>query len=242
MGNLSEVTKDPTLQAVDFALTQAEKKEVRRDYLGFSQVGEQCERRLWYDFNGYSRAGIPVSGLRAINDGHMGEDLMAKRLQMVDGIELHVENPDGSQFGFSDLQGKFRGHMDGAIRGVVQSPQTWHVWEHKQVNEKKFRELVKLRGDGEKTALERWDYTYYCQAVLYMYYSGMERHYLTCATPGGRDYTGVRTNKNTKLAEALRGKASRLIAADRAPERAYSTPAFYKCKWCPYNGECWADG
>jgi hypothetical protein len=227
-GNLSQFFEDPTLLAVDAALMERTNSQPKRTYLGFSQIGEQCERKLWYGIQpDIPRAPISAQGVRAIMDGFHGETIMANRLRMVPGIQLHTHDENGQQWGFTDLEGKFAGHMDGAVLGLLQAKKTWHVFEHKQVNEKKFNELKKLKSDGEKTALERWDFVYYAQAVLYMSYSGMTRHYLTCATPGGRDYTSVRTDANEKLAQALRMKAKRIIDAKQPPTRINDDPAFY---------------
>lgn len=234
---------DPTLAAVDRALEAEHRAQKRRSYLGFSIVGDECERRLWYEVQHNIHKSVPkepftATGIRAVQDGFVGEDIMADRLRKVDGVELHTHDDKGRQFGFKDLGGRFSGHMDGAIRGLIQSPATWHVWEHKQVNEKKFNSLNKLRAEDEKSALRQWDSVYYAQAVLYMYYSGMTRHYLTCCTPGGRDYTSVRTEANNKYARKLRERAERVLIATTPPLRVSDNPSYYKCKWCPFRETC----
>lgn len=232
---------EATLDAVNAALVRIATEQKRnRGYLGFSQIGDECERKLWYEANGYE--GIPpdVLSLRRFEDGHRGEALMAERLRLVPGIELHTHDESGNQFGFTDFNNRFKGHMDGAIHGILEAPETWHVWEHKQVDEKKFNELKKLKeAVGEKKALEKWDYTYYCQGVLYMEYSQMKRHFLTVATPGGRLYTSCRTEANPTLASTLRTKAHRILSAASPPNRISTTAAFFKCKWCQHRDNCW---
>lgn len=242
MGNLTEYFGDPTLAAVDRAIEAAAANEPPRTYLGMSQIGKPCERELWYSIQpSIPRRKIDAASIKRFEDGYYGEDLMAKRLRMVPGVELHTHNEDGSQFGFADFDGKFCGHMDGAIIGIIQAPKTWHVWEHKQVNEEKFKKFQKLKADlGEKKVLEQWDGVYYAQAVLYMEYSDMERHYLTVSTPGGRQFDSVRTDKNPRMAKALREKASRIITAITPPPRINDSPAFYLCKWCQYRDICHA--
>ena len=48
MGNLPDLTVDPTLEAMR-AVTEAEAaKESPRRYLGASSLGDRCERRLYY--------------------------------------------------------------------------------------------------------------------------------------------------------------------------------------------------
>lgn len=228
----------PTLQKLDEILEQTQDTRFR-EYLGMSQIGHPCERALWYSFRWVARRFIKASGLRAIEDGHRGEELMAQRLRMIPGIELHTHNTNGQQFGFVAIGGHFRGHMDGAIKGILEAPNTWHVWEHKQVNEKKFNELKKTITEyGEKNALEKWDEIYYAQAVMYMEMTGMKRHFLTCASPGGRDYISVRTEANPAKAKQLIEKADRIIFAKTPPERLSNDPAWYQCKWCDYHAIC----
>lgn len=231
---------DPTLAAVDRALEEANLRNHKpRPYIGFSEIGEPCERKIWFRYNNNATPRrIGAKGLRCIQDGFAGEDVMAARLRMVQGVDLWTEE-DGKQFGVEDLDGKFGGHCDGVIKGLLQAPKTPHIWEHKQVNEKKFAELEKYKSTvGEKEALKNWDIIYYAQAVLYMYYFDLSRHYLTVATPGGRDYTSCRTEANNPMAKALRGKAERILSATRAPVGISNDPTFYKCKWCDFKDEC----
>jgi CRISPR/Cas system-associated exonuclease Cas4 (RecB family) len=228
-----------TLDYLDDAMMERENSKSHRQYIGMGQIGEECERKLWYSFNKYPRIPFEAKTLRMFEDGHRTEALMAERLRMLPFIELHTD-VNGEQYGFRDFDTLFSGKMDGAIRGLIEAPQTWHVWECKATNDKAFKEFKALTFADEKSALEKWNYTYYAQAVLYMEYSGMTRHYITVTTAGGRDYHGARTNENPKLAKALRQKAKRIIDAKSEPARLNENPSFYKCKWCEFRGVCHA--
>lgn len=231
---------DPTLEAADRALEARENVQKPRPYLGMSAIGAECERNLWYGFHWATAARHSAETLKRFADGHHGEDVQAERLRLVDGITLlTVDEQTGEQFGFDDCGGHFSGHMDGAILGLIQAPKTWHVWEHKQVGEKKQSELVKLKAQfGEKAALEKWNPVYYAQAVLYMHYSGMDRHYLTCSTPGGRSTISVRTEPDEAAAIRLKVKAERIIASPQPPERISADPAWFQCRWCDHAAQC----
>ena len=237
----------PTLEAADRALEAASPASVGRPYLGMSGIGAECERQSWYSYRWCKRIQHDAETLKRFADGHAGEALQAERLQAVDGITLLTFDPEtGSQFGFSDVRDHFKGHMDGAIVGLLQAPKTWHVWEHKQVGEKKFAKLIKLKVElGEKNALQKWDATYYAQAVLYMHFSGMDRHYLTCSTPGGRATVAVRTNADEAAALRLIAKAERIISAQEPPARISEDASFYLCRWCSFSpichGDAWAE-
>ena len=251
---------DPTLEVIDAHIVARQHSEPKRGYLGMSFIGEECERRQWYSFRFVSESNFDAPTLRRFEDGHRGEDLMAGRLRMVKQIKLYTVNPqDGRQFGFHALGGHFRGNIDGALQGLLQAPKAWHVWEHK-VSEKassllgrKAMEitLLKVRASesasalaklkstlGEKSALEKWNATYYAQAICYMHYSGMDRHYLTCDTPGGRATVSVRTEADKGKAEALEAKAERIIFSPEPLTKISEDAAFWKCKGCPSAQNC----
>lgn len=238
MAKLPDLQGDPTLGAVDAALEENQSRRPR-EYLGMSVIGRPCEREIWYGYRWCSEIAFNAATLKRFADGHHGEALQAARLRAVDGIELHTHSGDGGQFGFYDLGGHLRGHMDGAILGLLQAPKTWHVWEHKQVDPKKQAALeVAKREHGEKAALAAWDETYSGQAQLYLHYSGMRRHYLTCATPGGRHTVSARTDYDRAAAERLLERARRIIEATSPPPRISEDPEHFVCNWCDHRPVC----
>lgn len=238
---LNHKVYDQTLLEVDKALEAKNKLEKKRNYLGMSQIGEECRRKLFYSFRGVCKREISASGIKAIEDGFMQEDKMAERLKMLPYIELHtVDDTTGNQIGFYLLLDHFRGHCDGIIRGIKEAPITWHIWEHKSVNVKKFEKIISIREkDGEKNTLKLWDEIYYAQAQIYMHCSKLERHFLTVTSPGGRDYTSVRTDYNKKEAEGIIEKAKVIIFDNwTIPAKLSENREFFKCKWCEFQGVC----
>lgn len=231
---------DLTLAAIDRALESQQAAQPRRQYLGASSIGDSCARKLWYRLHTDEPETFDAATIRRFNDGHRSEDVMAYHLRMVEGLELFTHDPKGQQFGFKDnTLGPltFSGHYDGVILGILEAPKTYHIWEHKAVNEKKFLEAKKIKAIDEKAALQQWDKVYYAQAVIYMDYEGLDRHFLTICTPGMRDYTSIRTNANPEYAAGLKAKAKRIINAENPPER-IGGPDWYECKWCPFYQGC----
>lgn len=224
----------PTLAAIDRILEEENAAQPVRGYLGMSGIGDPCSRKLWYRLNG-RREVFGASTLKIFNSGHRAEDVMAAYLRKVPEIELLTHDENNRQYKFTD--GFMTGHCDGVIRGILQAPKAWHIWEHKEVNEKKFNELKKLKELDEKSALEKWDGTYYAQAVLYMHFAELDRHFLTVSTNGVREYMSVRTNGNNELALSLREKAKRIVTAKEPPER-IGGKDYYLCKWCAFYREC----
>lgn len=241
MANLQNFEVDPTLDAVHKAVEAQENSKPKRDYLGASVLGHTCERFPWYALNHPDKAEpISYKGLYCIADGHNTERLVIERLRLVPGIEIWDRDDSGDQIGFED--GKFKGHVDFIILGLLQAPKTPHLGEVKCCNEKKFAELQKCKEKySEKKALEAWDFQFYVQSQIYMGKFELTRHYLICATPGGRDMISCRTEFDKTFYENMLRKKDRILTAKEAPARISEHKSFYLCKWCSYREFCWQD-
>jgi hypothetical protein len=194
---------------------------------------------LWLRFRWAGIEKFSAKSIRAIQDGFAGEDVQAARLRQVKGVALYTHDDAGRQFGVEALGGHLRGHLDGVATGLLQAPKTPHVWEHKQVNEAKFKALQKaIETHGEKDALEHWDAVYFAQGQLYMKHMRLHRHYLTVCSPGGRDTVSVRTEYQAAKAQAIEDRAEGIIFADSPPDRISDDAAFYLCKWCSFHSLC----
>lgn len=240
MAKITVVNRCPTVEAADRAL-EGRQNDRPRPYLGMSALGDECTRKLWLQFRWVAKVRSDAASLKRFADGHIGEEVQAERLRLVPGVSLYTHDTEtGNQFGFEDLDGHLRGHMDGAIIGLLQAPKTWHCWEHKQTSEKKQADLQKLIDKlGEKNALAAWNATYYAQALLYMQYSGMDRHYMTVASAGGRNTIALRTEADPQAAAALVEKARSVIFSSTPPARISNTPDFYLCRsFCSFVGQC----
>lgn len=234
---LPDWSVDPTLEAIDRAMEAFQENRPQAGRLYFSQIGRDCEREIWYAVNDYPREKFKAKTLKLFECGNIAEELMAKRLRLVSTIELHTIGEDGKQFKFSDFNDRFSGRIDGAILGLIESPNTWHCWEHK--SSEKLQELIKIKEKvGVKKALEQWNYSYYATAVLYMHYGKFTRHYMTVSTPGGRQYTSIRTEPNPTLAKSLISKSERILHTKEPPERLSENKTFWKCKVCDFRDEC----
>ena len=241
MVNLKNLLEsDPTLLAADAALVEYAAKQVKRDYLGASVIGEPCSRKLWYGLQpDIERKPFDAASLKRFADGFYVEDVTIKRLRAVSGVELWDRQEDGEQIGGKLFNGKFGYHVDGVIRGLIQSPKTPHVFECKAVNEVKFNKFKKLKLElGEKQTLAAWDVIYFAQAIIYCYLLELTRHYTVVCTPGARDWDSCRTEANNKMGEQLLRKSERVINAKDAPERISNDKNFYLCKFCDYRDAC----
>lgn len=225
----------PTLAEADAALEAGQERR-QRAYIGMSAIGNSCERALWYGFRWASQVSFDAATIKRFEDGHASEAVAIARLKATPDLEVHDLDDDGEQFGFKDHGGHFSGHMDGVILGLGQAPKAWHVLEIKA--SEKWQDLDKARKKvGEKGALAEWNPVYYAQAVLYMDYAGLDRHYLVCVSPGARRWTAVRTEADPAFAAILKAKAERIAFSDHAPSR-IGGPDSFACKWCDFAKLC----
>jgi hypothetical protein len=234
---------DPLIDQIFHYIELEAAKEKPRQYVGASSIGHECELYLWLKYRHPEKAAPRKAKLiLAANDGHRSEDLAATYIRNANpDIKLWTYKDDGTQYGFSALNGEFKGHVDGIIEGIPLAPKTPHIWENKSCNQKKFDDLKnKIEKCGSKGALEQWNYQYYCQAIINMDYFDLTRHYMTVWLAGNRDLITLRTEANPLLATSLTRKAERIITATTPPIGISSNPSFYKCKkdFCEFSENC----
>lgn len=229
----------PTLEALRRACEAAGNTGEKRDYIGASNIGNPCARQIYYDYHGYPKEPFKAETLFNFEDGHHVEDLIAKRLRMVPGIELWTHNVDGKQFERTAFGGKFKAHPDGIVLGLLQSPKTITVWENKASGHKKFTEFQSVKAKfGEKQALKNWNEVYWIQAQILMKLFEMTRHYLTVALAGGREIDSCRTEYQPEVAEKYLDRAGKLLEATVEPPRISEKKDFYICSYCSFKGIC----
>lgn len=230
---------DPTLQAM--LRIVAERPRDSRNYLGASLIGEPCARKIWYKFNGFPEEKSPWADIAncAADSGHYAEEVTAKRLKAIPGLKLLTHKDDGKQYGFEAFGGKFKGHVDGLIIGLLQAPKADHIWEHKDKDHKKFADFQNKKQEyGDKNTLKNWDQVYYAQAQVNMHYFNINRHYMTVSYAGGRRYESCRTDYNAEDAAMYVDRADKIISATAPPPRINENPDFFVCKFCPFKEDC----
>ena len=231
---------DPTLEAADAALVAVERARPGRDYLGMSALGDECSRRLWYSVHDPLQEQFDAATLKRFADGNDCEQVLINRIRLVSGITLLTLDPHtGRQYRLEGCDGKLKGHPDGFVLGLLQSPKTWHVFEVKACGEKTFNKLVKLKAEkGEKNALAAFNPIYHIQAQLYMGYAELTRHWLVCCTPGARDWISVRTEFDPVAFETLKDKAERILNARAPLAKLSNDPSWWICRTCQYHARC----
>ncbi len=226
------------LSIIDPAIIACEEIKQKRGYLGASLMGEECLRKLQYQyFNTPKDSPFSARLYRIFQFGHVIEDMAAGWFRLA-GFSLLTINPEtGSQFEISAMGGKFMGHCDGVFTGgpdVIKYPA---LWECKSMNNKKWTEC-KTRG----ARVSHPDYV--AQIALYQAYFNLVDH-PAVFTAVNKDTSKILIELvefDGEFAQKLSDKAVQVIQASDAGEllpRAYRDETFYKCRFCDWNQRCW---
>ena len=233
---------------IDAALDAERSAQSQRDYLGASRLGVNCERALQYEFtHAPVDPGRGFSGriLRVFEVGHALED-MAVRWLRLSGFELYNQKADGSQFGFSLLDRRLQGHVDGIITAAppklgLSFPM---LFECKTMADKHWRDCVKSGVAVSKPI-------YAAQISIYQAY--MEG---TVEGISANPALLIAINKNTQeiyaelipfdatLAQRMSDRGARVITATEAGEllpRSFTDSTHFECKFCQWADRCWKD-
>ena len=134
---------------------QGERKT--RGHLGLSEVGDTCQRVVWFKYNGFGK-GLPSPEgriLQLFRDGDLVELEIIKRLH--DSKVAKVTDTQKSLV--LTVQGiSLEGHID----GIIEIDGKRHLFEVKSSNKVRFNRLVKL------DSYKEWDIKYYSQVQVYM--------------------------------------------------------------------------
>ena len=244
--NHQQKFEDRVTSLVDAALDAERLEQPSRTYLGASRLGISCERALQYEF-----AGAPVDAdrgfsgriLRVFEVGHALENLAVRWLRMA-GFDLRNQTADGGQFGFSAVDGRFRGHVDGIIMAAPSNLKLSFpmLFECKTMNDKSWRDTVKKGVAISKPV-------YAAQMAIYQAY--MEE---VVEGISSNPALFIAINKNTQdiwfelvpfdaaLAQRMSDRALKVISASDAGEqlnRAYQDPTHFECRMCSWQDRCW---
>lgn len=237
--NSSSMLSEQVNKYIDAALETENKKQTPRDYLGGSRLGVECERALQYEyFNAPKDDGKDFPGrvLRIFARGHWVEDALIGWMREA-GFDIRTEDSNGDQFGFSILDGKIQGHIDGVI---IDGPKPFapypRLWECKGIQQRDWTALVKQK-------VQKKYPVYYGQIQTYMAYMDlMDNPALFSAVNMNRmEIYWEEVPFISSHAQALTDKGLRIIQSCEAGEllpRASQDPTFYKCKWCSWVARC----
>ena len=209
-----------------------------RRHLGGSEIGQSCERKLWYKFRHTKSQVHSGRILRLFNRGHEEEDRFCRWLRGA-GITIYDRDPEtGKQYMIEDCHGHFGGSLDGIATGFPEHPGEWLLVEMKTHGESSFKKL-------EKEGVLASKPIHFDQMQVYMRKWGLARACYIAVNKNNDELYIEFIDANAYLADQTLAKAWRIVGAQSPPERAFSSPNamgsdFDGCKFCPFVGQCWS--
>jgi hypothetical protein len=233
---LSNIT---TLEAIDAAIEKANPASLGRTYLGGSQLGDECERKLWYSFFWAIENSFEPRTLRIFDRGHREEPSLIGYLEAA-GIEVKDLDPKTKeQFAVSFAKGHGGGHFDGIMRGLPEAPDEWHIAEFKTSKNVRFKELIVKDSKTKKTrGVEVVKPVHFAQMQIYMHLADIKWAAYIVVNKDDDNLYFERVPYNETVALQLLAKADRIIGSDRPLAGISKDPSFFKCKWCDYQPVC----
>lgn len=222
------------------SLADKRSKQERRTYVGASGIGDDCERRLQYEFAGAPREKEPEGlTLRKFDFGHMIEELARCWFQDAGFDLVQKSQKTGARYRFVQMDGDFSGEPDGVflsgpeIEGLCYPA----MWEHKAVGTKTFKEIKK---DGLKKARPKyWSQIHTCMAYL-----ELRQTVFTVTNLDSGEQLNLIYELESDEAQRMTDRAVRIIKSTRAGEllpRPFAKSDHFQCRWCPFAARCWKD-
>lgn len=236
--NSRDALADRFVSLIDQAINDQGAQERRREYLGGSAIGEPCLRRLQYEYKDAPKdegSDFDPRTRRIFHRGHRGEEWMADWIKAA-GFDLRTHK-HSKQFGFSDCDDRFKGHIDGVIIGGPDGFKYPALWENKVLGSKGWGQLVK---HGMAKAYPK----YAAQLATYQAYMQLAENpaFFTALNADTMEIHLELVAFNQELAQSSIDKAAKVLAACDHGEtlpRITDDPASFACRFCPFKGECW---
>ena len=233
---------DTTLHRMDTALVEAEKVKPPRDYLGMSEIGDSCARKLWLNYHTDRTSTASAQGLRIFGMGDLIETRIVRDLRRA-GIKVNRSAKGNTylQTVYSSKKtsdnvylplGRFMGHSDGRVKGLPESSRE-HILEAKSCNDKSYKAFVKDGVEGHKT----YGAKYTAQVQCYMGVSGIHRALFIIENKNTSERYMERVYFNQRIFTQLKAKAKAIIEATTPPSGISDRPDWYECKFCSHNNE-----
>lgn len=216
---------------IDLAVEQNQGWPGRR-HLGWSVLGRQCPRQVWYSFRWAKMILHTGRMLRLWQRGHDEEPRIVKWLRDIGAVVSDVHPETGEQF----RRARFANHFGGATDGVVSNlerfgAQGYGLLECKTHNASSFKAV---KGKGVVTSKPE----HFVQMQGYMYDHGLPWALYVAVNKNDDEVYCEFVSARTEVAERYLDRAKEIIGSRAAPPRISEDPSWMVCKFCDYREIC----
>ncbi len=215
----------PTKEEIINDLIESKSEEsYSRDYLGYSQLGGNCKRAIWYNFRWCKLNKTSARMQRLFKRGDWEEDRIIADLEAI-GVEVY-----GQQKTVKGLAGHIYGHIDGLAENVPGFENQILLLEFKTANQKRYE---KFKKDGIKKTAQH----YYYQAISYMGKLNLQKCLFIVTNKNDESRWMKIIDFNDEEFSKIEHIGFQILSTDIPPER-IGLPTWYECKFCHYKDIC----
>jgi hypothetical protein len=230
--NRSNLSDRPISTLINELIERAEPaSENYRQYLGASSIGNECLRKVQYDW--MVDPVFPVRTKDIFARGHFFEDITRQHL-----IAAGFKFAPPEKLRFEAADGLFRGHADGILIAGPQLPALRYptLWEHKCLRNKGWKAI-------ERDGLVGLYASYAGQVAIYQAYLDVTNPALfTVTNADDCSRLNFLVPFDAQLAQATSDRAVAVIKSTKAGEllpRVTEDRDDWRCKMCGHRERCW---
>jgi hypothetical protein len=198
--------------------------EDHRPYLGMSEIGGKCQRKLWYSLHWAYPIHLEPREHRIFERGDIEEKRVIRDLN-AHGMQVTLQQKE-----IMDKTGHLRGHIDGLVCYVPGAEKTRHLLEVKTMNHKRYMEYL-------KKGLQETNPGYYVQMNQYLGWMNLDRCLYVVTNKNDEDRNYRRYEFDKVNFDEYKGIAFDILIANRPPKR-IGESTWFECKFCRARGIC----
>jgi len=215
------MTLIPTM-TIEYDLNEAPIKNNPRYYLGLSEIGEPCYRKLQYNHYWAYESLITERMQRLFNFGHLMEPVMMDDLRR-HGYEVYRDTAP-----IVATAGHWRGHTD----GIAIKNSTRMLLEMKTHKDSSFKNMRKHKVKVAKPG-------HYAQMTAYMGYKKLFLALYMAYNKDTSEYYIELVPFDPEYFRELQRKEMEIISADvLLPRVGSNSPSWFECKMCAASNVC----
>lgn len=200
------------------SILKEDSKQEKREYLGASLAGSDCNRYIWLKFRYALKEKFNEKYARVFRRGNAFEkEFISKIPKIFDAWDYQVEFQDGW----------IKGHAD----AMVKIKDKDYLIEIKTANQSNF---LKFQKDG----LVKTSPKYYIQIQIYLHkFQINECIFYVLNKNTDEDYIEI-IEYNKEIAEAQMSKLRMIVDSESPMKKINENPDFFACKMCEMHGIC----